>query len=67
MNSNETYIYHPVTMEKYSLYDYEGQELLRQLLKSYSLYGGAKKKKTKTKKVKKVRRKKVKKVRKKKK
>jgi hypothetical protein len=47
MNSNETYIYHPVTMEKYSLYDYEGQELLRQLLKSYSLYGGAKKKKKK--------------------
>jgi hypothetical protein len=47
MNSNETYIYHPVTMEKYSLYDYEGQEVLRQLLKSYSLYGGAKKKKKK--------------------
>ena len=44
MNSVDTYIYHPVTMAKYSLYDSEGQELLRQLLKSYSLYGGAKKK-----------------------
>ena len=28
------------SLEKYSLYDVEGQELLRQLLKSYSLQGG---------------------------
>ena len=44
MNFDETKIYHPVTLQEYSLYEANGQELLRQLLKSYSLYGGGKKK-----------------------
>jgi hypothetical protein len=44
MNLEETKIYHPKTLKEYSLYEADGQELLRQLLKSYSLYGGAKKK-----------------------
>lgn len=44
MNFDETKIYHPVTLQEYSLYEAEGQELLRQLLKSYSLHGGGKKK-----------------------
>ena len=46
MNYNEAKIYHPVTLQEYSLYEADGQELLRQLLKSYSLYGGGKKKET---------------------
>jgi hypothetical protein len=44
MNFDDTKIYHPVTLQEYSLYDKAGQELLRQLLKSYSLQGGGKKK-----------------------
>lgn len=44
MNFGDTKIYHPVTLQEYSLYDLDGQELLRQLLKSYSLHGGGKKK-----------------------
>ena len=44
MNLDDTKIYHPVTLQEYSLYDLDGQELLRQLLKSYSLHGGGKKK-----------------------
>ena len=49
MNLDETTIYHPVTLDKYSLYFKDGQELLRQLLKSYSLQdGGATKKKKRT-------------------
>ena len=39
-------IYDPLTLKEYSLYHADGQELLRQLLKSYSLQGGAKKKNT---------------------
>ena len=50
MNFEDTQIYHPVTLKKYSLYDVEGQELLRQLLKSYSLQGGGKNKDKKPKK-----------------
>ena len=44
MNFDNTKIYHPVTLQEYSLYEAQGQELLRQLLKSYSLHGGGKKK-----------------------
>ena len=44
MNFDETKIYHPVTLQEYSLYESDGQELLRQLLKSYSLHGGGGKK-----------------------
>jgi hypothetical protein len=44
MNFDEAKIYHPVTLQEYSLYDTKGLELLRQLLKSYSLHGGGKKK-----------------------
>ena len=44
MNFDNTKIYHPVTLQEYSLYEAQGQELLRQLLKSYSLQGGGKKK-----------------------
>lgn len=44
MNFGDTKIYHPVTFQEYSLYKKDGQELLRQLLKSYSLHGGGKKK-----------------------
>jgi hypothetical protein len=44
MNFDDAKIYHPITLKEYSLYDKAGQELLRQLLKSYSLYGGGKKK-----------------------
>lgn len=47
MNFDETKIYHPVTLQEYSLYEGDGQELLRQLLKSYSLHGGGKKKRSK--------------------
>ena len=42
MNSDETKIYHPETLQEYSLYEADGQELLRKLLKSYSLHGGGK-------------------------
>ena len=42
MNYDKTKIYNPVTLQEYSLYNKDGQELLRQLLKSYSKYGGAK-------------------------
>jgi hypothetical protein len=48
MNYNEAKIYHPITLQEYSLYEKDGQELLRQLLKSYSLHGGGKKKGIKT-------------------
>ena len=43
MNFDDTKIYHPVTLQEYSLHEAAGQELLRQLLKSYTLYGGKKK------------------------